>query len=41
VPLEQVQVAVDGIGQVQPLHQEVDGAEAAAVQPLRFVALPF
>src|SRR5438477_2819985 len=37
VPLEQVQVAVDGIGQVQLLHQEVDGAEAATMQPLRLV----
>src|SRR2546423_6037414 len=37
MPLEQVQVAVDGIGQVQLLHQEVDGVEAATMQLLRFV----
>jgi len=38
VPLEQVQVAVNGIGQVQLPHQQVQGADAAAVQPLRLVA---
>src|SRR5262249_45501291 len=37
VPLEQVQVAVDGIGQAQLLHQQVDGADTAAVQPLGLV----
>jgi hypothetical protein len=37
VPLEQVQVAVDGISQAQLLDQEMDGTDAPAVQALRLV----
>ena len=37
VPFQQVQIAVDGIGQVQLLDEEVDGAQATAVQSLRLV----
>ena len=33
-----VQVAVDGIGQAQALDEEVEGAEAAAVQAVGLVA---
>jgi len=35
---EQVQVAVDGVGQAQPLDEELEGAEAAGVQALGLVA---
>jgi hypothetical protein len=38
MPLEQVEVAVDGIGQAHPPDQEMEGAKATAVQALRFVA---
>src|SRR5262249_52907477 len=38
VPLEQVQVAVEGVGQAEALHEELAGAEAAGVQAAGLVA---
>jgi hypothetical protein len=38
MPLEQVQVAVDGIGQPETLHEQVAGAQATAVQAACLVA---